>query len=342
MPVAKALWQEMDDAPVFYSPSMLELLEQVQPQKVALAVLYGDRNTPMVALPIFTQGKVQNASYKGWDNLGLLTAKQALRQDCVAFWEKLCMHFSPLQLNGLASRECENIRAARVDCFVDERRKCPYILLGENWDVLNEKLGKKLVRNIRQYGNKAAKMGISFRVATASEFDAKTLKEKLAKAFSFHETRMQDINQKSVFTPAQAQEYHLNVLQNVQNTFVIEAQNEAQETIALYYGLFNKQRLAWFNGGYNTQYYKYSIGTLLVAELISWAYGRGLKVFDFLRGNETYKQRWTSDFDHNCTVFISNNKLASRVQLRQLYFAENRQRVGSKNALRQMLKQTSK
>lgn len=341
LPIVEKLWPQMHDAPVFYSASMLELLGKVQSRKVALAVLNNAAKEPLVALPIFADGKVQNAHYNGWDNLGLITAKTAIDRDRQQFWEALSVRFSPIQLESLASCESIHIKAARVDSLIDERRKCPYIALGNSWDELNEKLGKKLVRNIRQYGNKAAKLGITFRVAPAAAFAPEELSEKLQKAFSFHETRMEDINQKSVFTPTQEQVYHQKVLQNVKNTFVIEAQNEAGDTVAFYYGLYNQHRLAWFNGGYDTQYYKYSIGTLLVAELISWAYENGQQIFDFLRGNETYKQRWTSDFDRNCTVYMGNKKWSNRLKLRKLYVADNRQRVGSKNALKKLINKQS-
>ena len=331
----------MEDAPVFYSASMLKLLTEIQAEPVFLALLENEAKEPVVALPIFKGQLVQNAHYSGWDNLKLMQSKSANHGDEVEFWNQILTKHSLIKLTCVSEVLIRSIANANVDYIYDERRKCPYISLGNSWSELHEKLGKKLTRNIRQYGNKATANRISFQINKAADISTDLLNEKLKRAFSFHETRMEAINQKSVFTPQQEQAYHLQVLKNVRNTFVIEAKNEDQRTIAFYYGLFNNSRLAWFNGGYDTQYYKYSIGTLLVAELISWAYENGLHIFDFLRGNESYKQRWTSDFDRNYSVYLSDYKLKNWLRIRKIYFNDSRQRVGGRRAIQMLIKSIS-
>ena len=122
---------------------------------------------------------------------------------------------------------------------------------------------------------------------------------------------------------------------------MVEAKNESSQTIAFYYGLFNNTRLAWFNGGYDTNYYKYSIGTLLVAELISYAFDHGQTIFDFLRGNESYKHKWTNEFDQNLKVYLCSKRLGNRFKMRKNYFYDTRQRVGGRHALQLLIQSFS-
>ena len=210
--IVHKLWNEMEDPPVFYSPSMLRLLLEIQSEPIELAVLEKENGAPLVALPIFPGSEIQNAHYNGWDNLKLLVANSANKSDEVEFWNLLSTQSLSIKLSCFSESQLSAIMDAKVDVISDKRRKCPYVSLGSNWGELHEKLGKKLTRNIRQYGNKAASAGITFHVQKTSEYDSELLNEKLKLAFSFHENRMEDINQKSVFSPQQAQEYHAKVL----------------------------------------------------------------------------------------------------------------------------------
>jgi hypothetical protein len=339
LPVVASLWQQMPDAPVFYSPSMLAVLSRVQPRKISVAVLLDEDATPLLAQPLFVDGVVQNAHYNGWDNLAVLKANCASEKDEQLFWNKLVTKYAPLKFECLAQEQAIKIGKTPLLLYNVIRRKCPFIQLGQNWDELNEVLGKKLVRNIRQYSNKAAAAGITFQVLKATEGNREALAANLRKAFSFHENRMEDINQQSKFTPETEQAYHENVLLQADNVFVIEAKNADGQLIAFYYGLLNKSRLAWFNGGYDTGYYSYSIGTLLVANLISFAYENGMHIFDFLRGNESYKQKWTSQFDQNYDIYMAPNSPIAKLKLTALYYKDQRKRIGTKNAVRSIFNQ---
>lgn len=56
---------------------------------------------------------------------------------------------------------------------------------------------------------------------------------------------------------------------------------------------FDYQNRLWgYNSGYNNAFLEYSPGWVLMGHLLTWANEQKREVFDFMRGNETYKYRF--------------------------------------------------
>ncbi len=329
------LYSESMDPPVFYSSGMIETFFTVSKQEIFLAVGYKDQKA-VIALPLMKKSHWQNVSYSGWDNLDLIVAKNCTSTLTNQFWVHLINEIRLLKLsewNENSTVSCQNNFFALNSV---DRRKCPYISIPESWDELNANLGNKLVRNIRQYGNKAKKAGISFKILEASKIDTEQKLHYLEVAFGFHSKRMSTINQSSKFISEKI--YHEEVMLKSSNVYFILGRNADEELIACYYGFLNNKRLAWFNGGVDSNYLKYSIGTLLVAEMISFAMTRKMEIFDFLRGNETYKQKWTFSFNRNKDVYISSKNPYWQAKMKTLVFNDLRSRIGGKKAIQLLLK----
>ena len=59
-----------------------------------------------------------------------------------------------------------------------------------------------------------------------------------------------------------------------------------------------RQRIFYYNGAYRVDYQRYTElapGTVLIANALKSAHDRGLRSFDFLRGDEPYKTLWATD-----------------------------------------------
>lgn len=63
---------------------------------------------------------------------------------------------------------------------------------------------------------------------------------------------------------------------------------EDKAVAALYY-FENDSSILLYNSGFDPMYRRYSVGLLLIAQLIHYAIDNKKKTFDFLRGNERYK-----------------------------------------------------
>ena len=63
---------------------------------------------------------------------------------------------------------------------------------------------------------------------------------------------------------------------------------------AAWYGFTSGDTVYFYQCGRDPRWEKESVGQVLIAEMMRRAIERGFKRFDFLRGNDAYKQHWTS------------------------------------------------
>jgi hypothetical protein len=331
--ISDLLFRSAIDAPVFYSSGMLRTWITVTGGSFELAVLEKN-NIPLIALPMICGKYRENVTYPGWDNLNALVHREATIDDEQRFWTGLVRHYKRVILHEITQRHFDFSALQDAMIIRVAKRKCPYINLAGGWEKLHQEVGKKLVRNIRQYGNKAKEAGITFSVFPSKRIALQERINGLETAAGFHKVRMHALKQESKFTPEAFAAYHKTVLDNAENCVIIQAKNSQGAYIAWYYGLINKRRFSWFNGGYHPDYLQYSIGTLLVANLIDFALENGLALFDFLRGNEEYKQKWTKAFDTNETVYLAQTDMKNAFLLLAKFFTDTRKRLGSSKALK--------
>ena len=65
-------------------------------------------------------------------------------------------------------------------------------------------------------------------------------------------------------------------------------------TLALLYALRGGERYFYYAAGFDPKMARFSPGLLLLRETIRMAAAEGMQVFDFLRGDEAYKEPWTT------------------------------------------------
>lgn len=64
---------------------------------------------------------------------------------------------------------------------------------------------------------------------------------------------------------------------------------------AFLYGFLYHGKFSFYQSSFDPQYEKYSVGTVIMGLAIQRAIAEGASEFDFLHGDETYKQRWSRD-----------------------------------------------
>jgi len=338
IPILEKLYNSNKDAPVFYSSGMLNVYQTISSKKIEAAVLF-ENNQPQVALPIVFQNYYQNVSYPGWDNLNVLYSDGTTDETLSVFWSELLKHCGFVKLSNLTEEVEKHFNDKKIKAIVVPMRKCPYVPVHNTWEEQNEILSKKLVRNLRQYGNKAQRNGISFAISKATDVSLEERIKKLKIAFAYHDKRMDVKDMESKFTDDNFSDYHRQIMNHPNHVFFIEAFNAEKVNIACFYGFYNNSRLAYFNGGFNLDYTKLSLGTLLVKELVNDCIERGLSKFDFLRGNETYKTKWTKEFDLNKTIYLGKTNFSDKAKMYQTYFQDTRKRVGGKAAIQRLFQQ---
>lgn len=74
-----------------------------------------------------------------------------------------------------------------------------------------------------------------------------------------------------------------------------------------------KDKLSYYNSGFDPAFAKYSIGTILIACGIEEAISRGVREFDFLRGAEKYKYLWTNTDRKNVRLQLFRRSWMGRI-----------------------------
>ncbi|MGN6593904.1 MAG: GNAT family N-acetyltransferase [Terriglobales bacterium] len=86
------------------------------------------------------------------------------------------------------------------------------------------------------------------------------------------------------------------------------------EIAAVLYGYQVGGVLYYYQSGFDMKFSSYSIGTLMVAWVLEDAITRlGAREFDFLRGAEDYKTRWTSDLRQTRHLWLWRHTWAARL-----------------------------
>ncbi len=77
------------------------------------------------------------------------------------------------------------------------------------------------------------------------------------------------------------------------------------ECRASVYGLDDGETFYYYNAGYDLDWAKFSVGLVLIGRSVKNAIERGNSVYDFLRGDESYKFDWANDRTELVTVNLS-------------------------------------
>lgn len=100
--------------------------------------------------------------------------------------------------------------------------------------------------------------------------------------------------------------FHTDVCRHLapKNEFEIALLACNGEPAAVLYGYIFKNKYLMYSTGINAAYGNYSVGQILVGNYLEYLVERGVDEFDFLRGREEYKFRWTSSVRQNLYVTV--------------------------------------
>jgi CelD/BcsL family acetyltransferase involved in cellulose biosynthesis len=85
--------------------------------------------------------------------------------------------------------------------------------------------------------------------------------------------------------------------------------------ISWHVGFCHKGTLYWYIATYHPDYAGYSPGKIHVYSTMEWAFNHGCHTFDFLRGQEAYKYRWTDGDEFQMQgMFLESRKIPSIIR----------------------------
>jgi CelD/BcsL family acetyltransferase involved in cellulose biosynthesis len=194
---------------------------------------------------------------------------------------------------------------------------CPYIAIEGNSENFFNSLGKNLRYDLKRKIRKLQEVGdVRFECYSGKENNLSQLFDDI---FSIHSRSWKDKDQRCAFSLEQ--EVNRKFFQQI--TTVLGAKDWLR-----FFALFlNNKLIAYiccftyrntiyhWNTSFDPDYFRYSVGKILHYYAIENAIGNGFKEFDFMRGEEEYKMKWTKIVRTNYEFLIAQHSLLSRIAM---------------------------
>lgn len=183
---------------------------------------------------------------------------------------------------------------------------CPQIDLSGGWEtVLKEsKRGSNFKRRLKQLEKIS---DFQFRTVTSPDETG----EAFERFYQLHEKRWSKNGGSELSGHPKLVSFQRDLIQSLAASGLLRfdelwAEGECRASV---YGLDDNQTFYYYNSGYDLEWANKSVGLVLIGLSVKSAIERGNSVYDFLRGDETYKFDWANDKSELATASLSCNTL---------------------------------
>lgn len=193
---------------------------------------------------------------------------------------------------------------------------CPHLRLPDLWDTFASSLGKRLRSNVSYYERLLKR---TFADAETYLATPEELNEAMDALFDLHARRWRSRKLPGVLRGQATQRFHRDISARLAalGRLRLHVTRVGGRIVATLYCFAYRLRYYYYLGGFDPEYSRFSLGTTLTAAAIRQAITEGCKDFDFLRGHEPYKYRWSPQERHNAQCLLPRNRgLRSTAMLR--------------------------
>jgi hypothetical protein len=222
----------------------------------------------------------------------------------------------------------QNINKNNIMATVQETTVAPFIRLTGSFRDYLLTFSAKQRHNIERLRNRLyVKYGVELCYSDQS-YDIQTAFKEL---FELHMARKQDKKINSTFSGQQLFNFHVHLAQRFRKNgwLRLVLLKKDGKAVAAGYGFAYGGRFSYYQSGFDLTWEKQSVGSIMLLELISNSCREELNEFDFLRGDEAYKKRWTRECRALMTITLYNNTILGLISKVTLY---------SRNLIKQQLR----
>lgn len=190
-------------------------------------------------------------------------------------------------------------------------RVCPIIALGNTWDEFYRGLGKNMRQNL---GRRRRQVARQF----AAEFDvvgADAVDETMEALFRLHNARWRKRGVPGAFANPRIQDFHRELSRSFLSRGWLRLYRLRLDGVprAIFYCFRYGPRVYYYLSGFDLEFAKFSIGSVALSHAIESAIGEGVREFDLLRGDESYKFSWNAVERSTRRLVIGHDELRSRM-----------------------------
>lgn len=206
---------------------------------------------------------------------------------------------------------------------------CPCISIqGEFSDFL-----KTLPRRRSELGRKTRRMQEKFSADISYIQNLSELEHTMDKLFQLHELRLGAKQGSTKFNRQSREAFHLNISQrflenDILRLFTLKVDGEI---LAVVYGFKFKNAFYGYQTGMDPDWSKHSPLFVLWAKAIEYSFETNLNIFDFMRGEQSYKSDMTGEKRYLTTFRIATNPTGKFLLLSEAFI------LNCKNKIKQLL-----
>lgn len=196
--------------------------------------------------------------------------------------------------------------ANRLRCAARTTEICPQVNLAGGWETILKQ--SKRASNFKRRRKQLEKMpDFEFRSVTSPDETA----DAFERFYRLHEKRwLKDGGSELSGHPRLLSFQRDLVLGMAQSELLrfdeIWVEGECRASV---YGLDDGRAFYYYNSGYDLEWSNFSVGLVLIGLSVEAAIERGNTLYDFLRGDETYKFDWANEKTELITVSLSRRTL---------------------------------
>ena len=263
---------------------------------------------PVRMLEFATNHSDYNDLIVGEDNAGLTAAVVDFLARTADQWEILDLRNLRNTGNSIAHIESALVSARLRYRLFPEAERCPYMPIDAPLSQISTKELLFARYAFRKFAGKASE-GYRVRIVENPQLELDLLKKMIAV-----EAQKQVGGKQYVPLFGEHRELFQSLLDALGPLGWIKVVLiEWNDRVVAYLFLYCCGKKLWdYQTAYDRAFSSLSLGTVLVCTAIDYAFANGLDEFDFLRGDEFYKQRWTKDFHQNGRLLIWNHRWKSR------------------------------
>ena len=318
------LWHRCPDATPFQRPEwLLPWIETFSPQTItAIEVRLGNRLTGFAPLLVYPRKVYRKQSdsvlaFMGGgisDYMDVIVDPEHEAQTMSSIWDAVTVldDWGLMEFTDLPAHSA----ILRTPTFHDVGREhdaCSALALPSTEDELLHVLSKRQRANLRNARSRLQKAGGCSIEVAASE----TLAEFLDCLFRLHTVRWSRAGQTGVLNDERVKTFHQRAtpLLLAQGVLRLYRLCLGSRTIAVIYSLFERGTVFCYLQGFDPEFAYYSPGTQLMFAVLQDAVRLGIKKFDFLRGQETYKQHWRAVTEPTYCVQLARSAFRDRTPI---------------------------
>ena len=190
---------------------------------------------------------------------------------------------------------------------------CPYILLPDSMD--------KYLTNLKPHRRKQLRLCLKNlerdhgKVELKEYYELGSLEDTMQLFFDLHQKRWKSKGASGAFNS-----------HKMRNIFMDRARFFAEKDwlglyfltvnnkpVAVNYALKYNKKLSCCSTGFDTEYYHYGVGNLLLLKIIEKCIKQSFTEYDFMKGEESYKSIWTKKYRANFGLILVNKRFSSRL-----------------------------